>query len=122
MEVVWPVRPALPELQEFKQSPSNRASAFWAAFELSERSDEQLNSASMSEPVSGDSAAKLAEQPPEEQSERKAEDGHERTDESANAQFTSEDEAWRSYLENPSMGLSIAANDEDTAGALGNFV
>jgi len=76
----------------------------------------------MSEPVSGDSAAKLAEQPPEEQSEPKAEDGHERTDESANAQFTSEDEAWRSYLENPSMGLSIAANDEDTAGALGNFV
>ena len=72
--------------------------------------------------ASGESPAKLAEQPPEEQGEKKAEDGQERTDESANAQFTSEDEAWRSYLENPSMGLSIAANDEDTAGALGNFV
>ena len=74
-------------------------------------------------PVSGESPAKLAEQPPEEQSENKAQDGNNaRLDESANAQFTSEDEAWRSYLENPSMGLSIAANDEDTAGALGNFV
>ena len=26
--------------------------------------------------------------------------------------FSSEDEAWRSYLENPSMGLTIAASDE----------
>jgi hypothetical protein len=73
-------------------------------------------------PASVESPAKLAEQPPEEQGKKTADDGQERTDESVNAQFTSEDEAWRSYLENPSMGLSIAANDEDTAGALGNFV
>lgn len=29
-----------------------------------------------------------------------------------------EDEAWRSYLENDSVGLTIASSDEDTAGAL----
>ncbi|CAG5114016.1 Oidioi.mRNA.OKI2018_I69.chr2.g8100.t1.cds [Oikopleura dioica] len=57
---------------------------------------------------SGD-ASKTAEPP---------EDNKEDERDETPGQFTSEDEAWRSYLENPSMGLSIAANDEDTAGAL----
>jgi len=33
-------------------------------------------------------------------------------------EMTIEDEAWRSYLENDSAGLTIASSDEDTAGAL----
>ena len=32
--------------------------------------------------------------------------------------MTIEDEAWRSYLESDSVGLTIASSDEDTAGAL----
>lgn len=33
-------------------------------------------------------------------------------------EMTIEDEAWRSYLESDSVGLTIASSDEDTAGAL----
>ena len=34
------------------------------------------------------------------------------------SEMTIEDEAWRSYLESDSVGLTIASSDEDTAGAL----